>query len=143
VNLPQVTMLAALPPAIPEIPIAKRRNQRGVAKIAVFAYHRETGEPAWQSGIATDESSANDIWVLGAGPFKKGTIYNGTTLAGQLTTQHDDEEDPRHEPVARVADAAVYDQDLMRNGRVRPSESQVQHATAIEEVYPLVEPKVL
>lgn len=78
-NLPQVTMLGGLPPALPEVPIIKRRHQRGIAKIAVFAYRRDTGEPIWQSGIATNESTANDVWFFGAGPFKKGTIHKGTT----------------------------------------------------------------
>lgn len=78
-NVPQLTLLSGLPSAIPEVPIIKRRHQRGVAKIAVFAYRRDTGEPAWQSGIATNESTANDVWFFGAGPFKKGTIHKGTT----------------------------------------------------------------
>jgi len=86
-NIPQFTLLAALPPAIPEIPIAKRRNQRGVAKIAVFAYRRESGEPAWQSGLVTSESTSNDLWVLGAGPFKRGTIHQGTIFAGDKLTK--------------------------------------------------------
>lgn len=77
-NVPQLTLLSGLPSAIPEVPIIKRHHQRGVAKIAVFAYRRDTGEPAWQSGIATNESTANDVWFFGAGPFKKGTIHKGT-----------------------------------------------------------------
>lgn len=80
-NVPQLTMLVGLPPSLPEVPIIKRRNQRGVAKIAVFAYRRDSGEPMWQSGIATTESTANDFWVLGAGPFKRGTIHKGTSYA--------------------------------------------------------------
>ncbi len=80
-NVPQLTLLSGLPSALPEIPIIKRHHQRGVAKIAVFAYRRETGEPAWQSGIATNESTSNDVWFFGAGPFKKGTIHKGTSYA--------------------------------------------------------------
>ncbi|MEO2048500.1 MAG: DUF6655 family protein [Pirellulales bacterium] len=86
-NVPQLTLLAALPPVIPEIPIAKRRDQRGIAKISVFAYQRETGIPIWQSGIVASESTANDIWILGAGPFKRGTIYEGTSFASSSTTK--------------------------------------------------------
>jgi hypothetical protein len=73
--MPQVAVAPALPAAIPEIPLAKRREQRGVAKIAVFAYRRDTGEPVWQSGLAKDESNAKNLWVFGAGPFRRGTIY--------------------------------------------------------------------
>jgi hypothetical protein len=72
-----------VPAAIPEIPIAKRKDQRGIAKIAVFAYHRATGTPVWQSGIVCQESSSNDVWIFGAGPFQHGTIYEGADFAGQ------------------------------------------------------------
>ncbi len=82
-NLPQMALVPGLPAAVPELPIIKRRHQRGVAKIAVFAYRRETGEPVWQSGIATNESSANDVWFFGAGPYKRGTIHEGTSYANR------------------------------------------------------------
>jgi hypothetical protein len=82
-NVPQILPGQPTPAAIPEIPVAKRRDQRGVAKIAVFAYHRPTGAPVWQSGFAQRESSSNDVWILGAGPFQRGTIYQGTEFAGQ------------------------------------------------------------
>jgi hypothetical protein len=82
-NVPQIMPLQPVPAAIPEIPIAKRRDQRGIAKIAVFAYHRESGTPVWQSGVAHQESSSNDVWILGAGPFQRGTIYEGTAFAGK------------------------------------------------------------
>jgi hypothetical protein len=81
-NVPQILPVQPVPAAIPEIPVAKRRDQRGVAKIAVFAYHRESGAPVWQSGVAQRESSSNDVWILGAGPFQRGTIYEGTEFAG-------------------------------------------------------------
>lgn len=81
-TVPQIPLVQPVPAAIPEIPIAKRKDQRGVAKIAVFAYHRATGTPVWQSGIVRQESSANDVWILGAGPFQRGTIYEGTAFAG-------------------------------------------------------------
>ena len=78
------TVLSNIPavPAIPEISLANRNDQSAAAKIAVFAYHRETREPVWQSGIATARSSAKDTWVLGAGPIQRGSIYNGTLFAG-------------------------------------------------------------
>jgi hypothetical protein len=82
-NVPQILPVQPVPAAIPEVPIAKRRDQRGIAKIAVFAYHRESGTPVWQSGIAHEESSSNDVWILGAGPFQRGTIYEGTEFAGK------------------------------------------------------------
>ena len=55
----------------------------GAAKIAVFAYHRETRQPVWQSGIARASSSAKDTWLLGAGPFQSGTIHKQPKFAGE------------------------------------------------------------
>ncbi|HPP52984.1 MAG TPA: hypothetical protein PK777_08550 [Thermoguttaceae bacterium] len=81
-QLPSVFPMNGVPTSIPEIPFIKRTQQHGVAKIAVFAYNRTTGRPAWQSGVVASESKAKSIWVFGAGPFQRGTIYEGTTFAG-------------------------------------------------------------
>jgi hypothetical protein len=74
---------APMIPAIPEIAVAKRNDEMGAAKIAVFAYHRETRQPVWQSGIAQARSSAKDTWLLGAGPFQSGTIHRQPKFAGE------------------------------------------------------------
>ena len=108
VNVPQVALAPALPAAIPEIPFAKRRDQQGVAKIAAFAYRRETGERVWQSGIAEVRSTANDIWVLGAGPFKRGTIYEGTRFLGNEPEPEEGDETDRPTRVASLTDEAVF-----------------------------------
>lgn len=71
----------ALPP-IPEIAVAKRNDQYGAAKIGVFAYHRTTKEPVWQAGIAQARSTSKDIWLFGAGPFQRGSIYDAPRFAG-------------------------------------------------------------
>ena len=82
------TTLPALPTTsysattIPEIPIVKRTKQRGVAKIALFAYNKTSGKPVWLSGNSQGESSAQNLWFVGAGPLTKGTIYHETTFAG-------------------------------------------------------------
>lgn len=69
-------------PAIPEISIGKRNNLLGVSKVVVFAYHRDTGIPVWQSGAAVARSDAKDSWFMGVGPLTRGSVYNGVTLAG-------------------------------------------------------------
>ncbi len=79
--VPAIPVISPMPSTLPEIPIAKRKDQRGVAKLALFAYHRATGTPVWQSGIVQQESTANDVWILGAGPFQHGTIYEDDALA--------------------------------------------------------------
>ena len=69
-------------PPIPEISFAKRHGQQGAAKVAVFAYHRESRRPVWQSGISVARSNSKDTWLLGAGPLQRGSIYDGTHFAG-------------------------------------------------------------
>ena len=69
-------------PTLPELSLAKRNEQMGAAKIGAFAYHRESGEPVWQSGIRQSSSTAKDVWVLGAGPIQSGNIYKKTRFAG-------------------------------------------------------------
>ncbi len=109
-QVPQILPLQGLvPSAIPEVPFAKRQEQRGLAKVAVFAYHRGTGMPVWQSGIAMSESSAKNIWIAGAGPFQKGTIFSGTNFAGaeiKNPLMLDRNDDSEHEPVALGQEAS-------------------------------------
>ena len=76
-----VPAVPALPP-FPEVSFAKKHQQSGAAKIAVFAYHAKTKEPVWQSGIAKSTSITKDTWVLGAGPYQRGAIYDGPHFAG-------------------------------------------------------------
>ena len=87
IGIPAMT-LPAIPSSqysatvIPEIPFIKQTKQRGVAKIALFAYNKETGNPVWISGNTQGESSARNLWFVGAGPLTRGTIYHETTFAG-------------------------------------------------------------
>lgn len=86
IGVPQMTVptfLPGQPSQIPEIPFAKKTDQQGVSKIAVFAYNRVTGQRVWQSGTVEAISTARDTWVFGAGPFRKGTILHGTEFAGE------------------------------------------------------------
>lgn len=73
-------------PAIPEIAFARHEAKSGAAKVAVFAYDRVTREPYWQSGIAKSTSNSHDTWVLGIGPWQKGTIYDRTRFAGSVVS---------------------------------------------------------
>jgi hypothetical protein len=86
VGTPAVTIpsIAAVPlTSIPEIALMKKTDQKGVAKLAVFAYNRETGRALWQSGLVEANSTLKDTWVFGAGPFSRGSIRKKTELAGE------------------------------------------------------------
>jgi hypothetical protein len=81
VSLPSV--MPGIPTNIPEIALVKKNDQRGVAKVAVFAYSRITGRAVWQSGTVEAMSHAKDTWLFGAGPFSSGSIRRRTELAGE------------------------------------------------------------
>jgi hypothetical protein len=82
VSIPTVVPVSGIPSQIPEIPIIKKTDQRAVVKLSLFAYNQKTGRPVWQSGAVPQESNAKAVWVLGAGPFQRGSIYDGTEFAG-------------------------------------------------------------
>lgn len=131
-NVPQIPLVQPVPAAIPEIPIAKRKDQRGVAKVAVFAYHRATGTPVWQSGIVRQESSANDVWILGAGPFQRGTIYEGTTFAGIGNDPSKNEPGPRRMPAVSISSENLFTppQHFAKQDTPAPEQKVVQAAHA-------------
>ena len=74
---PASPQAAAILPTMPELSIAKKNDQMAAAKVALFAYNRRTREPIWQSGLSESRSIVADRWFMGAGPFHKGSIYNG------------------------------------------------------------------
>lgn len=119
INLPSAMSFAGVPSSIPEVPFAKSTDQRGVAKIAMFAYNRETGRSLWQSGTRPVASRSKDLWILGAGPFQRGSIYDGTKFAGSsifLPLVNEKQKRPDTESIGRVT------------GEVFFSDSQVQIA---------------
>jgi hypothetical protein len=133
VNVPTfVPLPVGLPSTIPEIPFVKSTDQEGVAKIAVFAYHRETGRPVWQSGISPVSSEAKDTWVFGAGPFQRGTIYKKAQFAGSqlelpLTPGEEDGQGGRGRLQVPVTAEMSFENNLPANVM-----NEVQQASATE-----------
>jgi hypothetical protein len=75
------SMLTSSPvPSLPEISLARKDERRAAAKLAIFAYHRESREPVWETGSIQATSLAKSTWILGAGPFQHGNIYESTDL---------------------------------------------------------------
>jgi hypothetical protein len=120
--MPQASAL----PSVPELAVARRNNQSGAAKIAVFAYDRRTKQPIWQSGISQTRSTAKDTWVLGAGPFQRGTIYEGTRFAGarlSIPLIHTEEQELE-------APLVSYQDEMHFQKRPRAKEASPQFKTA-------------
>ncbi|MDZ4781464.1 MAG: DUF6655 family protein [Planctomycetia bacterium] len=117
VNLPVAVAATGVPPVIPEIPFAKSTDQKGVAKIAVFAYEQESGKRVWQSGVAMVTSDAKDTWILGIGPFQRGSIYDGTNFVGAevltpfargKSKQKGNEKGPNRQTLANVTSETIF-----------------------------------
>jgi hypothetical protein len=86
IGIPQTTVPATLTGipqgTIPEIPLAKRSEQQAIAKLALFAYDRSSGQIVWNSGTVLDTASAKDVYVAGLGPIQSGSIRGGTEFVG-------------------------------------------------------------
>ena len=67
---------------IPELAVIKKSHQAGVAKLALFAYDRASGQLVWRSGTMLAKSTARDMYIGGVGPIQSGTIHEGTEFAG-------------------------------------------------------------
>lgn len=91
------TALSGVPavPLIPEMSFGKRNGVVGISKVVVYAYHRDTGVPVWQSGSAVARSDARDSWMLGVGPLSQGSVYGGTLLAGNRVNPPFEKKDAR------------------------------------------------
>jgi hypothetical protein len=87
VGIPQMSVPSVMPGIpggmIPEVALAKKTNRRAVAKIAVFAYDRTSGDGVWQSGVIEATSREQNNWLFGAGPFQRGTLIRGTEFDDQ------------------------------------------------------------
>jgi hypothetical protein len=139
INLPAVSMLAGVPSSIPEVPFAKTTQQRGVAKIAVFAINRHTGREVWQSGLFPVSTTAKDTWILGSGPFQSGSIYDGTHFAGStiLRPFHTPPEKPGAMPAIPVTAEAVFpDRPIMATQPKPPGEEAAASAASEAQIPP-------
>ena len=67
---------------IPELPLFKRNRQQAVAKLALFAYDRASGQLVWSSGNVLDKADNKDVYVGGFGPINSGSIRDGTEVVG-------------------------------------------------------------
>jgi hypothetical protein len=126
-------------PGIPELALAKRSNQIAAAKIAFFAYERETRERVWQSGMLTGRSTAKDLWILGAGPFQRGSIHDGNVkFAGSsLDVPYlDSERKGSHGPIASFKKPTIFTTPeaigLAKLEAAKKEEAKIQQVSAEE-----------
>ncbi len=108
VGIPQTTIPATITGmptgTIPEIPFAKRSEQQAIAKLALFAYDRSSGQMVWNSGTLLDTANAKDVYVAGIGPIQSGTIRGGPEFVGiKLPLTSETASDPNAPPSTKGA----------------------------------------
>jgi hypothetical protein len=85
-GIPQTTIpqtITGMPTGtIPEMALVKKNDQQGIAKLALFAYDRGSGQLVWNSGTALATATAKDVYLGGVGPIQSGSIRGGTRLVG-------------------------------------------------------------
>ncbi|MCA9215311.1 MAG: hypothetical protein KDB27_19735, partial [Planctomycetales bacterium] len=115
----EITGNAPVVPAMPDVSLAKKTEESAAAKVAVFAYRRESKEPVWQSGLSVARSTAKNKWIMGAGPFQSGEIYKGTYFAGKRLKKKQPPKDhaPGVETEEAFRSAAVFDEETRQKLR--------------------------
>ena len=129
-------------PSIPELSVARRSHLSASAKVAVFAFEKESGDSIWQSGTSVAESDARHTWLFGAGPFQKGSIYKGTNLAGtRIRLPFVQKEESDEQVLSSFHDPQIY-RELQENSE--RSKEQENSVTSAEGKSPSAEePEIL
>ncbi len=111
-------------PALPEIAVARRDAREAAAKVAAFAYHRETRQPLWQSGISKSIATSRSTWVLGVGPFQGGSIRDSSAVARKEGRAGAgfvrNSADVNHRPPVNYSAEMQYERGWPLNGRPIP-----------------------
>lgn len=118
------TAATQVPIVIPEVSLARRVDQTAAAKIACYAYARDTRERIWQSGTSLARSTSKDSWLFGAGPFQKTTVENGVQFAGTSFSPFG--RGPKKQKIDAAFDRSVVFKD---GHRVKPPEEAKPAAT--------------
>lgn len=86
IGVPQMSVPSILPgipgAAIPEMALLKKTRQKGVAKLALFAYERSSGRLAWTSGNSRATANSRDLYIGGVGPLHSGSIHKTPEFFG-------------------------------------------------------------
>jgi hypothetical protein len=86
VGMPGITLPGML--SLPEVRLLARQTQTGTAKLGIMAYDAKTMRVLGEGGVSLAQSTNNNWFFLGAGPYTNGTIprevQRSTTLDNQV-----------------------------------------------------------
>lgn len=106
IGISQTTIpaIAGLPGGtVPEMPMAKRNRQEGVAKLALYAYDRASGQVTWTSGTQMATATAKDVFIGAIGPIQSGSIREGPEFSGMRLFPRFRGEPPESPPTAAAS----------------------------------------
>jgi hypothetical protein len=130
---------------VPEIALAKKEDLLGASKVALFAYHRETRLPVWQSGISVATSNARDGYIFGMGPIQDGTIYHGTHFAGsrmQIPLLSKKQQKPPTRGLVSYYDEALFDKYVgqpLKKPTKQDLNAEIESLVKVPKLSPLTE----
>jgi hypothetical protein len=125
--------------------LAKKEDLLGASKVALFAYHRETRLPVWQSGISVATSNARDGYILGMGPIQNGTIYHGTHFAGsrmQIPLLSNKQQKPPTRGLVSYFDEALFDKYVgtpLKKPTKQELDAEIESLVKVPKLSPLTE----
>ncbi|MFO0959839.1 MAG: DUF6655 family protein [Isosphaeraceae bacterium] len=108
VGVPQMSVPAVVPGIpganIPEMALFKKNRQKGVAKLALFAYERSSGRITWTSGNSQATANSRDLYVGGLGPIQAGSIHKNPEVLGMQLPGSPESDKPAGISRARIVE---------------------------------------
>jgi len=74
VGVPGISLPPPVAITLPDLKLANRTSQKGIAKLGLAAYDAKTGQALGAGGSALARSIDNNWYILGIGPFNTGNL---------------------------------------------------------------------
>jgi hypothetical protein len=74
IGSPQLAVPGPMPLQIPEVQVVTNKRQTATAKIGIVAYDARTRQALGAGGVSIARSDDNNWFVLGMGPFQRGSV---------------------------------------------------------------------
>lgn len=102
VGIPEITLPGML--TLPEVRLATKSNQTGVAKIGLVAYDAKTMEVLGDGGVSLANSSDSNWYIFGIGPYRDGSLIKEKARSHDQTEGIVPNELPRYVAFAKPAE---------------------------------------
>ena len=93
-GIPEIVLPGML--TLPEVKFISRSNQTAVAKIGMAAYDAKSMNLLGEGGNTLSQSTDNNWFVMGAGPYQEGSVKRGVSRSTSWTPQHGQQELPTY-----------------------------------------------